>query len=155
MHASLSLFCHCILKPRLLGKIEATCSETFGGSYCAQSRERQKRWLTAVSGGKNVKGSWSGSCPSPTLVVCHRFIAQTSRLFLAKLKPLWPGLKAVLLQISKLIWFILLIVGSSLTFLSLYNVVSDYLAYGISTTVKIETVSSQEFPAVTICNHNR
>ena len=60
-----------------------------------------------------------------------------------------------LLQISKLIWFVLLVVGSSMTFYALYNVSSDYLAFEISTKVTLETVSSQEFPAVTVCNHNR
>ena len=42
-----------------------------------------------------------------------------------------------------------------MTFYTLYNVSSDYLAYEISTKVMLETVSSQEFPAVTVCNHNR
>ena len=42
-----------------------------------------------------------------------------------------------------------------MTFYALYNVTFEYLAFDISTTVTQETVSSQEFPAVTICNHNR
>ena len=58
-------------------------------------------------------------------------------------------------QISKLLWAILLVVGSSLTFYSMYNVICDYLAFDISTRVTHETVSSLEFPAVTVCNHNR
>ena len=60
-----------------------------------------------------------------------------------------------LLQVSRLIWFILLVVGSSMTFYALFNVTYDYLDFEVSTKVTLETMSSQDFPAVTVCNHNR
>ena len=59
------------------------------------------------------------------------------------------------ISISKAAWLLLFLVGVGLTTWNVQQVVSDYLENKVVTTVKLATVDSMPFPAVTICNYNQ
>lgn len=58
------------------------------------------------------------------------------------------------LKVSKIIWLVLFLVASILTFLNIERVISEYLARKVNTITNLKSGQSLGFPAVTICNEN-
>ena len=56
---------------------------------------------------------------------------------------------------KKAYWFMLFLVGTVLTFQTLYGVIYEYLQYNVSTSNDLSFETSIPFPAVSICNQNR
>ncbi|XP_059092237.1 acid-sensing ion channel 2-like [Tigriopus californicus] len=57
-------------------------------------------------------------------------------------------------NISKAIWLVLFIGGTSATLTQLYSIMTTYFEYNVVTSVTNTEVQSLNFPAVTICNQN-
>ena len=56
---------------------------------------------------------------------------------------------------AKLFWLSLFLAGLAMTIWNITQIFQQYYLYDVITKTKLETVSTLEFPAITICNDNK